>query len=169
MYKLIYLKSEKNINIHQLYEELSEICESYDFKQTEEEVILMFKNVFPIYDSENIEEIISFKKEQKSYNENGELVTKLIDCDFKMVLKTIKSIILNHSPKDNKNIRYDQLIEKLVGEKYSTGHEISLIKKAYQALKDGVPEPDEYVDYYKYVEDCKNKAHIEIYGTERVI
>ena len=57
---------------------------------------------------------------------------------------------------------YAQRVEQLVAERYSSGHELSIQRKL--ANGELTVESDEFIQYNDYVNECKAKAHEEIYG-----
>lgn len=57
---------------------------------------------------------------------------------------------------------YAQRVEQLVAEKYSSGHELSIQRKLVNG--ELTTESEEFIAYNDYVNECKAKAHEEIYG-----
>lgn len=57
---------------------------------------------------------------------------------------------------------YSCLVEQLVAERYSFGHEVSIQRKL--ANGELTVESDEFVEYNDYVNECKENARAEIYG-----
>ena len=73
--------------------------------------------------------------------------------------KATKSVCTNLNITDEEisfiaysNITYEQLVNKLVAEKYTIQDELAIQRKAYNGLT------DEYYIYNAYVEDCKTRA-----------
>ena len=56
-----------------------------------------------------------------------------------------------------KHKKYEARTEELIAKKYSIKQEIAIARQ--KEIK-----PEEYQAYYNYCEECKTKAHIEIYG-----
>lgn len=56
-----------------------------------------------------------------------------------------------------RDTKYKQLIEEKIREKYSISDEIGLLRQQND-------KPEEYTEYYTYVEQCKATAKAEIYA-----
>lgn len=61
-------------------------------------------------------------------------------------------------------IKYEELVNKLVKEKYSDSEEFAILRKAISN-----PNNDEYLIYNAYVEDCKVRAREFVNERESVL
>ena len=57
---------------------------------------------------------------------------------------------------------YSCLVEQLVAERYSFGHEVSIQRKL--ANGELTTDSQEFIEYNDYVDECKAQAHQEVYG-----
>jgi hypothetical protein len=62
---------------------------------------------------------------------------------------------------------YKQKVRELIGEKYDISQEIGLNADNQLAIMASEEPNPAWVDYRLYVEECKDKAYLEVFGYER--
>jgi hypothetical protein len=62
---------------------------------------------------------------------------------------------------------YDALTQKYIHQVYSLDDEFSRTNFAIMDMAQGLPFSQQYIDYRAYVEDCKDRAYMEVFGVER--
>lgn len=145
--RVMYI-SEKKFNEHSdnlLLAEVENLPQSYDY--------LIAENIR--------EKTDTWEKVIEDYDGNGNIVAKTEErsrtyntCDLVAKFRPQPTAEQLEAIKHKK---YEALTEELIAKRYSIKQEIAIGRQ-----KD--VKPEEYQVYYDYCEECKAKAHIEIYG-----
>lgn len=62
---------------------------------------------------------------------------------------------------------YKARVKELIKKQYDVDCELHITNDCILAKENGEPVPQKYWDYRAYIEECKDIAHMEVYGIER--
>lgn len=161
------IKYQKKCFPERLEQEISSIGEEFRILYLDESVEITFPHLLKFDKSiENSEEVVTtYKKAYIEYVQSDNGLEKIAtEEDYTFDINKLNQIIENHNYNDG---LYANLTKKYIKEKYSQDQETGLTNDCIQALMANQPSPQEYLDYRTYVEECKNKAYLEVYGIER--